>query len=505
MTFLKNGEFTGFFDVFSSGIYVDKDWGSKAVKSRDDNAIWDLSIYVHELTHYLQFLGSSFGLSFFLKYFQNAKYLKEFIKRTSSIRNKMPFSMWQYEFKDDEIANNLISEEADYARRFVQWYLEEIEGMTFTQDASHIPIISEYGKRLISSPLHFISNDHKGYFSVVGKSILENHASCMEGMYVGLNTDEDQRERITAEKAASTSIPTFNFYNWFLLTIHQFEIEYYENLFHFVVMNQDYEGPDCYPGDYKLVSNIKKILYNTAYLRKSLKGNRMKSKEDVIEAANIVAKITNLQNPFDVITEKKRKLNSILEKANKPPSQLVVISMVFEWILEEPREAIFWAANPDILSMRIPIFGLYLKDEDYRNVVHFPISFEPTDINDKETIKSELEQHHKRMNPIINHLSGSFNFISKEMGIVCLLSFYGSSRCPYYNPSLYKKVPHCKHCKKVLPTNGLPDDCPVIQNHSDLNLNNADWNAYYDIIESNDQSKIVDFYRKLVKESEDEE
>jgi hypothetical protein len=102
MTILQSSQTRGFFDPISLGFFVDGDF-EKLHYENDDIRLKTKATIFHEITHYLQFYGTTFGNTYLFHQWASLVEKLEFIREIQKTERHIttPLSRYKHKYPDE--------------------------------------------------------------------------------------------------------------------------------------------------------------------------------------------------------------------------------------------------------------------------------------------------------------------------------------------------------------------------------------------------------------------
>jgi len=447
-TFLNTTE-RGFFDPITLGIFVPTDF-NKLARYTDETSFCDSATFFHELSHYLQFYGTTFGV-FYLKHVHLRTTMIVEMLRVIEKRDKfIQTPAYRY-----EIDINSLFQAQNEREIFTQsllsnrYFLEELYGHTYPHMDPFKPIIDEVdGKPLITSILHLRQNDDF-VLPITGQILIENQACLNETSFLISHSPSEVCNNILQRNYVDLPERTASIYLGLSRWLVTIGLQHIEDLLYFILLNQPQFGYISRLGDYSIAKNIKQILINSSKL-KGIK--KPKSENEIEDTVENICNLTNLENPFKVISE----FRDILKKQMKNKHTSFVFEWVayeiFSWILSNKYEAIRWPEQPNSILDSIPI----LK-------VHFD--------SDKNYNYAVLRFLKQSPNKELLYLISAHNTYTEHVHLVHGFFYGNKTRCPKYIQSKPKLCNSCEVCSGYIPDSLIEKDCPVISIWQELGFN----------------------------------
>lgn len=155
MTRLASGKFRGFFDPITLGLFVDGDI-SDGEHPRDDITLSNIATYYHEITHYIQFFGTTLGNLYLHHVWCGLFFGLEGLRilQKDNPRLRPPFSKYDISFPEDVSKQKFVH---DRCQRFFE---EEFYAATYPLDET-TPITDSDANIRFFSPLSVRCPDNR--------------------------------------------------------------------------------------------------------------------------------------------------------------------------------------------------------------------------------------------------------------------------------------------------------------------------------------------------------
>ncbi|MFA4906978.1 MAG: hypothetical protein WC602_01775 [archaeon] len=447
MTLLKGEIARGSFDTITLGLTAPTDLNSlmEYNPENDDPTLIGAATFFHELSHYLQFYGTSFGYFYLLQIRGIAAAMNEYMqaaKTSTEVINSFPACNWPIDFRDVFLGekDRLFYTQSMLMNRYCN---EELFGFTYAHFGNNHPIPIN-GQHVLSSPLFLRNDELNRDFPVTGDILLENYATCQEMQFVISNTSRDRALNFMSKMYEDLSVDQKLRYMGIAVWIGTFGLTHIEPLLYFTLLNQPQNGFLKRIGDYSLVRNTKQLLTNFSELQHIKKPE---TNEEMVTSLAAIARISGLDNPLDILAQNLSLIAPELEKKD-PWSIDWIAAKIWAFFLNEPLQIIKWPSNPASILKSIPIMKLHFSNiqQEYSTMNY---------VNSKE-LQNEIEftkKHHKYTERL-HFIIGLYN--NKEV------------KCPFFFSVKPELCSFCNICNGFLPNSEIGDDCPVVSEHSDI-------------------------------------
>jgi len=443
MSQLNEVSVRGVFDPVTLGLYVPSNILSKP-SYLDEPTITEHATFFHELTHYYQFYGSTFGYLCLLGIYGYSTSLAEILRQLSrreGISCPAYMADWRHFF--DHWEDKSFHTQAWTLQRYFQ---EELYGWTYPHFDIH-PILKD-NVPLITSPLYL--RQSSGYdLAVTGQVILENQAALNESVFVATNCSKDLAKGILHKAYTSLPDSLASKYLGISTWMGTLGLSHIENVLFFTILNQQHWNYLRNLGEYTLVQNTKRVLTLSHEFR-CLK--EPKSEAELLRLVEIICNKAGLCDPFHAIEETRDLIDKGLDPSRSNHAVDLISSEIFSWILKNKLEAVKWPAHPLRFLQSIPILRAYFGD-DYSNR-SFSI-LNKWNISHRKFDFSVLDKHDR---------------YSTMVYLVQNLYQEEKTRCPLYIKEKPSACASCETCSGYLPDDSIGDDCPVLSLLSELNL-----------------------------------
>ena len=427
MTILKSSQTRGFFDPITLGFFVDGDFEKLYKYKNDDIRLKTKSTLFHEITHYLQFYGTTFGNSYLFHQWTSLAEKLEFIRELQKTEEGLstPLSRYRHKNPDEYTWVNMQSE---------KYYQQELYGATFRL-FDYTPLITrEGGPPLVSSPL-IIGVSGSGAYAVVGETILENQAVANELVALAYDIkDSDVATKIIT--SYYEDLPDLAKYNYLIIgqVLAQYNLLHLEPILYFIALNQLQISKMAFRNsEYEMVRALKRIIESFPNFTKL---NVPRDNDEVFNVVNSICETCDLHNPFD-------SLNAFIklrqaEEISMGQAVSWASVKVMAWVSENPYEYIYWPkiSNP---MYNVPI--LNVRDENHNLFSYFS--------NTQPMIaKNYLIEHrtYSTLLHLVNSLLGKLK-----------------TKCPLFIQSKPSTCGSCEKCSGYIPDDEIKEDCPQYQ------------------------------------------
>lgn len=419
--------------------------------SKDKSLLHDSGVFVHELTHYLQFHGSWFGYySLFHSQLKTHFFLK-FLQHLCRTTRLVPPVAYHYPVDTDKLSD-FISDESDqtvFLRTLSgeRYFQEELYGWIYPY-LSMQPLYEDSGRVKQSSILHLNARKSGSTLSVTGECVLENHAMVCEILHV---------HAIAKEKTDSLLDEWYShiepLHRAKYLAINDYfgvyKIWALAPVFYFIVLNQPLQNISLEHGNYNLVANVKKILVRS---QKFQDINLPVTDEGLRQVIELVCLECQLTNPFQALKELRDFLHGLCQHPDAPDyiTHWIALSVV-EWTLENRLDAIWWPLRPMSVMKAIPILNLYA---DRSSNMPFRLN-----------VPDAMEE---RVKTYLGHCTVRYmvDSIMRKKSIRCPAWIYEDVR-----PNLVTECSAC--CGNVL-SHDDSSECPALRVLHDLKISNIE-------------------------------
>lgn len=341
----------------------------------DESMTWDTSkqikdaaTFVHEITHYLQFTSTTFGLFYQISKYVRIKLFGDIFNKYVSPNFKLPIIE---EILKENHWRNFNEKDLNYfynALRSITFYLSEINGFVFETD---IPITN--GENDAEFPKQYKHDLSKLPFkSLIGRNILENHASLNQTTFLS------HPDRLNAggnyflpSNTDSEDYISINLY------LKEIGIEHLSQLIYFTVFNIEPELLSSPKNTYKffLVNRLLKILKQGTSLKK-IDNDYLQIMAKPKEYISKICEICKISNPFDNLNEALRLLSNELKSVKESSTIIQTCEEIIDITIKNPFRLIFFPINPQFLGTNgkepaIPIlFTRYSDTEKAELIFH---------------------------------------------------------------------------------------------------------------------------------------
>jgi hypothetical protein len=433
-----------FFDPITLGIHIPESVIKPKVYS-DDLSIIDESIFVHEISHYLQFYSSCFGYVYLFNYHVFIKHSLAILKHLSKNNELVCPVAFNYPVDLEEIFPN--SDEAMFVLKNInmeRYYTEELYGWTYPLFLIE-PVRRSDGELLKTFPLYLYQKDVSP-FGVSGESIIENQASWNQMNYLS-NGYPERNLDIIKQLINNQDNEIYSKYHGINTWFNNLGIGHLADIMYFIILNQPQWDLLDKRGDYVLVHSLKSILKKAILFKDFTPARNDKETDQLI---SIICKETNLSNPFANLEQLKQYIVEVSsEKYKSDPDWIIDWNalQIVDWTLKNKTSAISWSNNPMELLKKIPIINLFAD-----TTFNVPLSI---------NIPSNIEESTSKYlgSSMVRYLV--YNIMTNKQ-----------FECPswiYVRPSLCKS---CKHCDGILPSKHIGIDCPVLKIINKLCISN---------------------------------
>lgn len=428
----------GFFDPISLGLHLPK----LDSKYSDDYELIKQGTFIHELTHYLQFYGTTFGFSYLFHIFISTAYFIKVIRQLGKdIKLQLPVA-YNYPINVDIIFPD--EKEQSFFNQIIhsdRYYREELYGWSYPYLLPE-PIRDKSGKIEINSNLRLLEKDGSIHSST-GESILENHASSNENLFIKL-AYPDKAERIINSVLEKLDSKTYSKYHSINHWLTIFEILHLSNIIYFIILNQPQEDIIKKRGDYNLVRSLKTILNKYDKLKNIA---TPQNERELIDTIVFICSETGLDNPFvclETLLENLNKLNNV----DDPGTVEWITFKTVTWILSNKTLALLWPQHPMDLLTSMPLMNIFMEGDNSPSCLNLGL-------------KENSDLHKHLSSSVVRYLVYS---IMENNTVLC-------PAWHYTNPNICEQ---CKKCRGILPIENQ-NDCPFVKALKDLEISNIKW------------------------------
>jgi hypothetical protein len=405
-------------------------------------------VFVHELTHYLQFHGSLFGYNylfhsqfkthFFIKFL---RHISQKTRLTLPVAYRYPVDIANLtDFLPDE--DHTLFLQTLHSERYFQ---EELYGWTYPYLATQ-PLYDDSGCVRESSILNLRMHEAGSTLPITGECILENHAMICEILHVHAIAKENADNLLNECYGHVDPLRRAKYFainDYFGI----FKIWKLAPVFYFIILNQPLHNISLEHGNYNLVVNLKKILFrHLDFLDLDLPITAV-GLQQVVE---LVCKECQLTNPYHALEELRGYLNALCQHPQSPNYVTNWVALrIVEWILNNRLDAIWWPLRPMSVLNSIPILNLYSA----------PSSNMPFRLNIPDAMEERVKTYLGHCT--VRHMIDS---IMRKEAIRCPAWIYRDSK-----PNL---VAECSACSGNVLSRNDHSACPALRVLHDLKISN---------------------------------
>ena len=471
MTVFLGSDYRGVFDPISLGLHApsyldDMRW-------EDEISTQDWGTFVHELTHYFQFLGTNFGIGYINGLVARTQVLGVILRRIVEKKDEwsIPVSYSGIDLRDYCSSKKELELFSSYMMVW-RYYQEDIFGWSFPI-YSYRPILSS------KNPFHhlrtsflYIEEDSDTAFPVTGEYVLEGQASTNE---INFLSHRSPSERIynNIMKRNYNALNGVNHakYNGLNLILAKVGLGYLRELIYFIVLNQPFDNIIDNLGEYRLVRLFKKIVHNAYKINRQVVLEKI-NEEEILFAIDIICKIMDFENPFERLSKTLKELARNDKSFGFVSSRSWISQRLIEWQIENKFEAIFWPLGPQVIIESVPIFNLYFKNTipeiDRHGLLCLMVS-KGGDLDKKLSLGNDKKIiTDKMISEWLANAITEYSSQSLEIYLINGLFENTKTRCPLFVWSKPTICNSCEACSGFFPKIKHDKNCIVIRHCNEL-------------------------------------
>ncbi len=449
MTVLPAGGFRGHFDPVSLGLHAPAYFDQMKLENEDSTADW--SVFVHELTHYMQFYGSALGIGYVHAIYGRVEFLERIVSRMveRGVRS-CPVSQAGVDLRFCVDTDKELETFSSYMFAW-RYFQEEIYGWTFPE-FSYMPIWEGPERPLITSTFH-VANGRSAY-PLLGESLLEGHAACNQAMFLHWRSPSTEiADRLINKYFVALKGPDCARYNAISVYLDFVQLSHIKELIFFILLNQPIDGFFGRLGEYTLIRNLRRVFRAFDHIGKLKKP---KDEHELSAAIETICDKASLENPFTTLDD----LRGLLEDDDRARGEVSSINWIarraITWQLENKFHALYWPVGPMSIISSVPLIKLWfrksthpkLREEGYLNIPNF----RPEDIGES----SDKEARRWLAVALQNHL----HYTTRSYIITGLFE-RARTRCPFYISTKPSISNSCAACSGFFPDKNIRSDCVV--------------------------------------------